>query len=63
MDYESNPDAFPTNTGTLPISSPQAFTTNTGTVPTCISSPDKACMGLPTGTGKYYILNYGSHES
>ena len=41
-------------------SSPDTFSTNTGTLP--ISSPDKASMGLPTGTSKYYILNNGSHE-
>ena len=45
MDCESNPDAFSTNTGTVPI-----------------SSPDEACMGLPTGTSKYYILNNASYE-
>jgi hypothetical protein len=42
-------------------SSPDAFSTNTGIVP--ISSPDEASMGLPTGTGKYYILNNDKQKS
>ena len=41
-------------------SSPDAFSTNTGIV--SISSPDEASMGLPTGTGKYYILNNDNYE-